>query len=132
MYQQQAQQSKYLENSIQTASKEQLLIMLYNGAIRFCKAGIEAMKQQRYDEVHTNLVKAQNIISEFIITLDRNSPVADQLLQLYEYFNHLLVTANTNKVAAPVEEVLNHLTEMRDTWMEAAKLAKTAPGVKRV
>ncbi|WP_127580309.1 flagellar export chaperone FliS [Paenibacillus koleovorans] len=135
MYQQQAQQSKYFENSIQTASKEQLLIMLYNGAIRFCKTAIEAMKQQRYDEVHTNIVKAQNIISEFVITLDRNAPVADSLLQLYDYYNHLLVTANMNKDTASIEQVIGFLTEMRDTWVEAAKLAKTAPapaGVKHV
>jgi flagellar protein FliS len=132
MYQQQAQQNKYFENSIQTASKEQLLVMLYNGAIRFCKAGIDAMKRQQYDEVHTNLVKAQNIISEFVITLDRNSPVADQLLQLYDYFIHLLVTANANKDPAPVEEVLGYLMEMKDTWVEAAKLMKTASGVPNV
>ena len=82
----QAQRNKYLETTVQTASPAQLLIMLYDGAIRFSRAALEAIQQKNYQEVHNNLLKVQDIISEFIITLDRSAPVAEGLLQLYEYF----------------------------------------------
>jgi len=121
----QAQRNKYLETSVQTAAPAQLLIMLVDGAIRFCRAGVEGIKQGNYEDANTQLVKAQNIISEFVITLDRSSPIADNLLQLYEYFNHRLVQANIKKSVEPAEEVLQYLVELKETWIQASKLAQT-------
>lgn len=122
----QPQVNRYLETSIQTATPAQLLIMLYDGAIRFCKAGIEAIHNRNYSEAHTNLIKVQNIINEFMVTLDRSAPIAETLLPLYEYFNYRLIEANTKKAAEPAEEVLQYLQELKDTWMEAAKRIKAS------
>lgn len=119
----QAQRNKYLETTVQTASPAQLLIMLCDGAIRFCKAGIEAINNRNYEEANRNICKAQDIISEFSITLDRNSPIADGLLKLYDYYLYLLVEGNTKKKTEPVEEVRGYLTELKETWIQAAKLA---------
>lgn len=119
----QAQRNKYLENTVQTASPAQLLIMLCDGAIRFCRAGIEALKTSNYQDANTNLVKVQDIISEFSITIDRNAPIAGDLLRLYEYFTHRLIEANMKKSVEPVEEVLGYLIQLKETWMQAAKLA---------
>lgn len=123
----QAQRNKYLETSVQTAGPAQLLIMLVDGAIRFCRSGIEGIRQGNYQEANTQLVKVQNIISEFAITIDRSSPIAPSLLQLYEYFNHRLIEANIKKSTEPAEEVLQHLIELKETWMQAYKLASAAP-----
>lgn len=117
----QAQRNKYLENTVQTASPAQLLIMLCDGAIRFCRAGIEALKTTNYQDANTNLVKVQDIISEFSITIDRNAPIADDLLRLYEYFNHRLIEANIKKSIEPAEEVLGFLIQLKETWLQAAK-----------
>jgi flagellar secretion chaperone FliS len=121
----QAQRNKYLESTVQTATPAQLLIMLCDGAIRFTRAGIEAMKENNYQEVNKNLVRAQDIISEFMITLDRTSPLADSLMQLYDYFNRRLVEANIQKSTEPAEEVLGYLVELKETWFQAAKAVKS-------
>ncbi|MBB3114244.1 flagellar protein FliS [Paenibacillus phyllosphaerae] len=120
------QRSKYLETTIQTATPGQLLIMLYDGAIRFCRTAIEALHEGRYVEANENLIKVQNIVSEFVITLDKNSPLANNLLALYEYYKHLLIQANMTKSAQPAEEVLGYFVEMKEMWIQAARAANAA------
>ncbi|HEY0826854.1 MAG TPA: flagellar export chaperone FliS [Bacilli bacterium] len=117
------QQNKYLETTIKTASPVQLLIMLCDGAIRFSKLGIEAIHQKRYEEANNNLVKVQNIIREFEITIDRSSPIAESLITLYQYFAARLIEANMKKDIEPAAEVLEHLIELKETWVQAAKIA---------
>lgn len=119
--QQQQQRNMYLQNMVQTASPEKLLIMLYDGAIRFCKQGIEAIKTQRFADANTSLQRVQDIVNEFIITIDRSSPLAPSLLQLYDYFNMRLIEANTTKSTEPAEEVLGHLVELKETWVQASR-----------
>jgi flagellar protein FliS len=119
-------QNKYLETAVQTATPAQLLIMLCDGAIRFCKASQAAIEAKQYEEANRNLVKAQAIVEEFIITLDRNSPIADGLLRLYDYFLFRLREANIQKQAEPVEEVVQHLKELKETWLQASKMAQSA------
>lgn len=118
---QQLQKNKYLETAVQTATPAQLLIMLYDGAIRFSKLAIEAIKKNDHQEANTNLKKAQDIISELIITLDRSQPIAENMYALYEYFNYLLIQANIKKSAEPVAEVVGYLSELKETWIEAAR-----------
>jgi flagellar secretion chaperone FliS len=126
-----SQQNKYLETSIQSATPAQLLIMLYDGAIRFCRMGIDSTKKGNIEDAHKYYCKTQDIVQEFIITLDRKADVAEGLLQLYEYFNFRLVEANTKKDIAPAEEVLKHLQELKEIWIQAAKSVQTAvAGVK--
>jgi len=118
-----AQRNKYLEASVQTATPAQLLIMLCDGAIRFCRIGVEAIKQKKYEEANNSLCRAQEIISELKITLDPKSSISENLSKLYEYFNFRLIEANTRKKAESAEEVLNYLIELKETWIQAAKLA---------
>ncbi|WP_274362528.1 flagellar export chaperone FliS [Paenibacillus thermotolerans] len=122
----QQQPNKYLETAVQTASPQQLLIMLYDGGIRFCRAGAEAIRQKRYEDANKSLCRVQDIINEFIITLDRNAPVAKGLLALYEYMNHQLIQANIKKDEEIVQEVLGYLQELKETWVQAAKSAAGA------
>jgi flagellar protein FliS len=119
-----AQQNKYFETKVQTATPEQLLIMLCDGAIRFTKLAIEGIKQKNHNQAHQNLIKVQDIIAEFTITLDPNSAVAEPLMRLYEYFIHRLTEANMKKEAEPAEEVLKHLLELKETWIQAALSVK--------
>jgi flagellar protein FliS len=121
------QQSKYFENTVNTASPAQLLIMLYDGAIRFCKAGIKAIEERNVEEANRNLVRAQDIILEFVVTVDKSSPHAEGLVKLYDYFIHRLIEANMKKDKAPVEEVIGYLAELKETWVQAALKMKN-PG----
>lgn len=122
----QSQRNKYFESTVQTATPAQLLIMLCDGAIRFSRLSIEAIKQKNHQDANQHLVRVQDIISEFIITLDHTSPLSQNLLRLYEYFRTRLIEANTKKDEGPVEEVLGYLIELKETWIQAAKLANTA------
>ncbi|MCR2806728.1 flagellar export chaperone FliS [Paenibacillus soyae] len=117
----QQQRNKYLETTMQTATPAQLLIMLYDGAIRFCKQAIEAIKARNYMDANVNLVKVQQIINEFIITIDRSLPISANLLSLYDYFNTRLIEANIKKKAEPAEEVLSYLVDLKETWIQASK-----------
>lgn len=115
------QTNKYLESSIQTASPAQLLIMLCDGAIRFCKLSIEDIKKQDYIAANEHICKAQDIINEFIITLDKDSPIAEGLLKLYDYFVFRLIQANAKKEIEPIQEVVGFLSELKETWFQAAR-----------
>jgi flagellar protein FliS len=119
----QSQRNKYMENTVQNATPAQLLIMLIDGATRFCKMGISAIEQKNHAEANLNLRKVQDIVSELIITLDRKSSIADGLLRLYEYFNFRLTEANVQKKVEPAQEVLGHLLELKEVWIQAAKIS---------
>lgn len=117
--------NKYLETTVKTATPAQLLIMLVDGAIRFTRLGIEALKHNKMEDAHNSLRRAQDIINEFVVTIDRNSPMAENLLKLYEYFNFRLTEANIKKDITPAEEVVGYLQELKETWIQAAKQAGT-------
>lgn len=112
---------KYQQTQAQTASKPKLLIMLYDGAIKFVTAGIEGISKKDYNMANTNLCKAQAIIHELISSLDFNYPQANDLVQVYEYMLYRLIEANMKKEMTPAQEILEYLTELREAWVEAAK-----------
>ncbi len=117
---------QYQQSQIQTASPEKILIMLYDGAIQFLNKALKAMEEGNIQESHNNNVSAQNIIIEFMNTLDMDigGDVAKNLYSLYEYLHHKLVYANINKDSDAVKEVLLHLKELKQTWEEAIKIAQ--------
>lgn len=120
---------KYQQAQAQTASKPKLLIMLYDGAIRFVKAGIEGISEKNYEKANNNLCKAQAIIHELISALNFDYPISKDLLSMYEYMLHQLITSNLHKDVEKADEVLGYLVELRQTWLEASKLPGAAAGV---
>lgn len=116
-------QNRYLNNSVQTATPGQLLLMLFDGCMRFCKLSIQAIDDKDYSAAHTNLYKAQAIINELIVSLDKNIPISAELERIYEYMHHLLIQANLKKSREPIQEVLGYLVEFKETWSEASKKA---------
>ena len=116
---------QYQKQQVHTASPEQLLIMLYDGAIRFCKVARKAIAEKDISKSHENLIKAQKIISEFMATLDTDvgGEAAENLLKLYEYLHHQLVQANIKKDEERVTDVINHLQDLRKTWNQAIVIA---------
>lgn len=114
---------KYRQSSVQTSTPAQLVIMLYDGAIRFAKTAIEGLNKKDLEKSNLNFGKAQTIISELMSTLDYSIEVSKGLYSLYEYTNHLLVEANIHKNPAKAEEAIGYLTDLRETWIQASKLA---------
>lgn len=115
---------KYRSNAINTATKEELTLMLYDGAVKFCNQALASMENKDHVKTNDAIRKVQNIVREFQITLDKKHDIANQLDQLYEYIHHRLVEANLKKDMEILTEARDHLRSMRDTWKDAMKLAK--------
>ena len=116
---------QYQQNAITTASPEQILIMLYDGAIQFLNKAKKAMEDRNIEETHNNIMKTERIISEFMNTLDMEvgGEVAKNLYGLYKYLNYRLVQANIKKDVTMIDEVLGHLKDLKQTWEEAIRIA---------
>lgn len=114
----------YRRQQIMTATPEALTLMLYNGCLKFISEGQEAMAKKDYEQMNTSLQKAQNIISEFRITLNMDYEISHQLMPLYNYCYDRLVEGNLKDDAAMVEEAKGIITELRDAWAQAMKKAR--------
>ena len=106
-----------------TATPAELTLMLYDGAIKFCNIAIMALEEKDLEKAHNNIIKVENIISEFQITSNHKYPVAKDFDAVYKYLKERLVEANVKKDKEVLEEVLEHLRTMRDTWKEIMKVA---------
>lgn len=114
----------YQQNSVTTASPQELTLMLYNGCLKFIKLAKRAMDEGKFEEKNTNLIKAQAIIQEFIITLDQDIEISENLAQLYEYIHFQLREANMKNDLSILEDAEGQVKELRDTWKEAMALVK--------
>ncbi|MCX7771739.1 MAG: flagellar export chaperone FliS [Clostridia bacterium] len=116
--------NQYKENSINTASPEELTLMLYNGLIKFVMRSIDSVEKGNKAEAHTNIIRSQEIITEFRQTLDMRYELSHSLDSIYDYLFRRLVDANIRKDKAILEEVLGFAKVLRDTWEQAMKIAK--------
>lgn len=114
---------EYNRNKILTASPAELTLMLYEGAIKFCNIALMAIEKEDYEKAHNNIKKAENIITEFKVTLNHKYPVADDFENVYNYIYSLLVDANIKKDSETLNKALDEIRGMRDTWKEV--MAKT-------
>ena len=121
--------SAYANNKIMTASPAELTLMLYEGAIKFCNIAIEGVEQKDIEKAHNNIRKCDRVIEEFQITLNRKYPVAKDFDEVYKYLRQRLLEANIKKDKEILEEVLEHLRTMRDTWKEVMRLTNNGTKV---
>ena len=112
----------YQQNSVNTASPGELTLMLYNGCLKFITLAKKAINDGNVEAKNTNLIKAQNIIHEFMVTLNMDIKVSSELMVMYDYLHRRLVEANIKSELAILEEVEDFVTDFRDTWKEAIQL----------
>ena len=117
--------SQYNNSKVWTASPAELVLMLYDGAIKFCNIAIVAIENKDIQKAHTHIVKTEKIIDHFRATLDMKYPVAKDFDRVYEYLQRRLYEANIKKDKEIMEEVCGHIRSMRDTWKEVMRLNKT-------
>ena len=108
----------YLRSKVMTATPAELTLMLYEGASKFVNKAIMSIEKDDVMGAHNNLMKTQRIIEELRASLDHKYPVAKEFDTVYEYILRRLVEANIKKDKDILEEVLEHLRTMRDTWKE--------------
>lgn len=106
----------YQQNSVTTASPGDLTLMLYNGCLKFIMQAKKAIADKNIEAKNTNIQKAQNIIREFMVTLNMDLEVSENMMSLYDYMNRQLIEANLKSDIAILDEVEGLVTEFRDTW----------------
>lgn len=110
---------KYKQVEINTASQNRLVVMLYDGAIKFLEEACASMdKKHGTEQVHNNIVKAQEIIYELLSSLNYEAgEIANRLASIYTYMNQKLTEGNISKTKPPVLEVIKYLKELKEAWV---------------
>jgi len=117
---------KYKNTSVQSASREKLLLMLYEAAIRFIKKGLKAIDEKDIAERGINIGKAYDIFMELSNTLDHKAggEIANNLEQLYMYLTDQLTQANIKGERKPLEDALKITETLYSGWVEAIESLK--------
>jgi flagellar secretion chaperone FliS len=126
--------SRYQESQVLTVSREQLLLLTYDGILRFLGRALRGLEQQDLHEKHVGLTKAEALIIELRRTLDFSaSPeLAHNLSGIYTYLVQQLAAADLEDDATRVQHAIDLVTELRSAWVEAARqLAAEAGGGER-
>ncbi|MFT8342300.1 MAG: flagellar export chaperone FliS [Clostridium beijerinckii] len=115
----------YKNNSVNYASKEQLLLMLTEGAVKFCKVARQAIVDKDVKKAHDALVRTQDIFSELMVSLDTSvGEWAVQMFNVYAFIKEKLIEANLKKSLEIIDEILPLVEDINETWKEAYKRAK--------
>jgi flagellar secretion chaperone FliS len=115
----------YSQVQIQTATKGKLIVLLYQGAIRFMKKALLSMEKKDMEGKGQCLIRAQDIILELLYALDQQrlengDQLALNLQRLYLYAYRKLVQANLRVDAKPVEEVIGLMASLLEAWEQVA------------
>lgn len=108
----------YLRTRVLTASTEQLRLMLFEGAIKFCHQGKKAIENRDFEKSYDNLTRAESIVLELSSSLNREEDpeLCERLTALYHYIYRRLVDGSMHQDPAPIEEAIKLLNYERDTW----------------
>ena len=112
--------NQYRKTTVETMTPTKLLLMLYDGALNSLRSAAKAVDEKDMNIAHSQLIKVQDIVAELMSTLNMEYEISNQLYALYDYMFQRLVEANTAKDKAIIEEVYQFLSELRDTFAQAA------------
>lgn len=114
--------SKYKKANIDTADQGKLILIVYDVAINSCKKAFEIFDdKERIEERTKHLKKAQEAISELMSSLNMEAgEISNNLYNLYDYMTRRIIHSNAANDHAPIEEVVNLMSELREAWRVAA------------
>ena len=115
----------YQNNSVNTSTPGELTLMLYNGCLKFIHQAKRALEQGNIEEKNTATQKAQAIITELVVTLDRSVPISENMSVVYEFVNHRLLEGNIKNDNAMYDEAAEIITEFRDTWKQVIQINRS-------
>lgn len=118
MYQQQNAFKTYHEDKIMTASPIELVILLYDEAIKQLKMAGFAMEENDIERTNNSLIKAQDIVSELVRSLDLKTNIARELLEIYDFVLNTIMEINLKKDKEKLEPIIDILSELRSAWVE--------------
>ncbi|MGD9679257.1 MAG: flagellar export chaperone FliS [Vulcanibacillus sp.] len=109
----------YKQNSVTTVSPGELTLMLYNGCIKFMNQAEQAILDKDIENKNVNLIKAQRIINELMVTLNMDYEISQSLLKMYDYIYRRLLEANVKNDIEILSEARGYVIQYRDSWKEA-------------
>lgn len=120
------QANPYLRSKVLTASPEELRLMLYDGAIKFCRQAGDAIGKGDWETMHNALIRGQKIVLEFNTSLKHElaPELCDKMAALYNYIYRRLVDANLERDVAAVNESIGLLEYERESWLMVMKKIK--------
>ncbi len=112
----------YQENSVATQSRSRIIVLLYEGAIKFMKQAILALEQQDYEAKGRYIAKAQDIINELnaVLNMEVGGEIAKNLRSLYVFMDTYLSKANSQRDIEMLNDVINIMEELNQAWKEIA------------
>jgi flagellar secretion chaperone FliS len=109
--------NSYVETRVKTASPQELVLMLYEGLIKFLNQSIEKMRKGDIEESGRLIVRSERIINELIISVKPEAgSISKNLISLYNYMYQLLIQANIKKDEENIRQVLNLVVPLCDAW----------------
>mgnify|MGYP000846721044 CR=1 FL=1 len=109
----------YQNNQVNTSSRGKLVVMLYDGALKFLRFAMIALEEKKLDQANNNLIKAQDILNELMSTLNFDAgEISKELYRLYDFINQELLDANIHKDGEKIKKVYSMLEELRDAWSQ--------------
>lgn len=111
--------NEYLHNAVMTATPERLHLMLYDGAIRFTRQGLDGIGRGDWEQAFNGLSRAQKIVLELLNSLNYevDENLCTKMAGLYHFIYQRLVEASTRREVKPGEEALELLEYQRQTWV---------------
>jgi len=120
-YQQRAY-GQYQRAQVETSTPGQLVVLLYEGCLRFTQRGRTALEGQDFEASRASFLRAQDIVAELMGGLNMDAgEIAANLLRLYEYMYQRLVVANVKRDATAAREVEDMVRSLLPAWEEAVK-----------
>lgn len=112
---------KLNQNKILTASPQEVITLLYDGAIKFCNIALIGFETNDFEKININIQKTERIIEELISSLNFDYPVSNDFLNIYKFIYQLLLDANIKKDKEKLERALVELREIKDIWKQVIK-----------
>ncbi|MFD0824967.1 flagellar export chaperone FliS [Neobacillus sp. M.A.Huq-85] len=114
----------YQKHAVTTSKPEDLTLMLFRGMVKFIRLAKHSLQNKNLEESHKYNLRAQDILSELMVSLKKEYEISASLLSLYDYMKTRLIEANLNKNLDILEEIEGYAAELTETWSTAMKLNK--------
>lgn len=117
---------QYKKTSVNTMTKGELLILLFDEAIKKLNQSKILMENNDFDNANVNLEKTRKIFNHLIVTLDDQYKLSQELSEMYMFFNSQIIIASSKKSTKYIDDILPIVKDLRNTWAEADKIARSA------
>ncbi len=116
----------YKDISINTMTKGEQLILLFDKAIQRMVAACTLLDEQKTDEASVFISRTIDIFNYLMVCLDKKFEFSRELVEIYAYINGQLILSRVNKKKDRIEAILPIVRDLRDTWAEADRLARVS------